>query len=107
MQKFLEGSYLIAPFNWDDLTLAAEPVPPDDEDRELVEALQRLDQYMADGVDYGEWEDLFLSMKDSCCERFFQWLRHKGVEEYSQEFAGCVEVYLDFVYGYMHVTSPR
>jgi hypothetical protein len=27
---------LITPFNWDDLSLAAAPVPPDDEDQELV-----------------------------------------------------------------------
>ena len=51
---------------------------------------------------YGEWEDHFFSMKDSCAERFHQWLLQKGAEEYSQDFPSCMEIYLDFVYCYMH-----
>jgi hypothetical protein len=97
-----EISYLIADFNYESLDLSPDPLPADEEDRQLVEALHRLDRYMEEGIDYGEWEQYFFSTKENCGERFYQWLRQKGAAEYAEDFPGCADIYLDFVYGYMH-----
>jgi hypothetical protein len=97
-----EISHLITAFNYGDLDISNEPLPPDDEDRGLVDKINRMDRYIAEGNDYDEWEDHYFSMEEECTERFAQWLDNKGMEEYSDEFPFCVEMYLDFIYRYMH-----
>jgi len=97
-----ETSHLITEFNYDDLILAEEPVRPDEEDEELIDAIEQMDRYIIEGTDYGEWEDHFFSMRDRCADRFRLWLQQKGVEAYGEDFSDCLGIYLDFVYCYAH-----
>lgn len=97
-----EEHYLISEFNYDTLNMSEEPCLPDKEDEKLIQLINQMDNYIAEGVEYGEWEDHYFSMEEKCKERFEKWLIFKGVKEYSENFLFHIETYLNFVYRYMH-----
>jgi hypothetical protein len=97
-----EEHYLISEFDYDSLNMSEEPYLPDKEDEKLIQLINQMDNYIAEGVEYDEWEDHYFSMEEKCKERFEKWLMFKGVKEYSEDFPVHVETYLNFVYRYMH-----
>ncbi|MDY6949900.1 MAG: hypothetical protein SWE60_00175 [Thermodesulfobacteriota bacterium] len=97
-----EVRHLIKPFDYTALALSDEIIPPDKKDKVFVDTLDQLDSQISAGVDYGEYESLFLSLKDKCHVRFEKWLRDKGLSQDIELFSSCLDIYLDFVYGYMH-----
>lgn len=98
-----EEHYLVSEFPYDTLTVSEEIYEPTAEDKELVKLFDRMDEYIEEGAEYGEWEDHYFRMEEKCLERFEQWLEFKGVQEYSEAFPYNVETYLNFIYRYMHV----
>ena len=97
-----EKHYLISEFNYDSLNMSEEPYLPDKEDEKLVLLINQLDKYIAEGVEYDEWEDHYFSMEEKCKEKFEKWLMFKGVKEYSKDFPFHIQTYLSFVYCYIH-----
>jgi len=100
-----EEPHLIPEFNYASLNISEEPYLPDDEDGVLVQSINLMDKYITEGVDYDEWEDHYFAMEEKCKERFEKWLMIKGVKEYSEDFPFHIEIYLDFIYRYMHDDS--
>ena len=97
-----EMTHLITEFNYNKINFSSSPIPPDREDRDMVESVQRMDQYIAGGADYEKWEDHFFLMEERCGNRFELWLKEKGHEEYCESFPFYTETYLNFVYRYNH-----
>lgn len=97
-----EEHYLIPEFNYDSLNISDEPYLPDKEDEKLIQLINQMDNYIAEGVEYDEWEDHYFSMEEKCKERFEKWLMFKGVTEYSADFPFHIEIYLNFIYRYIH-----
>jgi len=97
-----EISHLISAFNYEGLKISADIVPASEEDRTLVRAIDRLDRFIEEEVDYSDYESHYFSTRDTCAERFEQWLLEKGLDGRSRDFAYCLHSYLDFVYAYMH-----
>lgn len=96
-----EAEYLITKFDESQLAISEEAIPADRDDQKLLTALRRMDKYIKKGAGYDEWEAHFFSMQKTCCARYGNWLKAKGVpQEYCQEFPQCVEVYLMFIYQY-------
>ncbi len=96
-----EVDYRIKQFDETQMNYSEESIPPDAEDQKMIDDLNRLDAMLADGEDYDEWEKLYLSLEEFCCDRYFAWLTLKGVsEEYCRMFPFCIQTYLDFVYRY-------
>lgn len=92
----------ITEFNYDSLNISEEPYLLDDEDKKLVQLINQMDKYIAEGVVHDEWEDHYLSMEEKCKERFKKWLAVKGVKEYCEDFPMYIKIYLNFIYRYMH-----
>jgi len=97
-----ELTHLITGFNYNKIDFSSSPIPPDREDKEMVESIQRMDQYIAGGADYDKWEDHYFQMEEICRNRFELWLKEKGHEEYCENFPFYTETYLNFVYRYNH-----
>jgi len=97
-----EMTHLITGFNYNKIDFSSSPIPPDREDRDMVESVQRMDQYIAGGSDYDTWEDHYFEMEEKCGNRFELWLKEKGHEEYCENFPFYTETYLNFVYRYNH-----
>jgi len=96
-----EVEYLITPFEESQLNLSDEIIPPNRDDDGFLNALEQLDTLIDFGDDDGDWESDFFEMKDLCCERYYHWLRAKGVPEtFSDPFSACIEPYLTFIYQY-------
>jgi hypothetical protein len=94
---------IIKPFDYSTLVVLDTVIPPDKEDEELISTIRKLDGYISEGVDYSEYEEMFLDMKDICEVRFHKWLTGKGLQEQQAlSFSDCLFIYLDFIYGYMH-----
>jgi hypothetical protein len=103
MTRFMrkEVDYLIAKFDEAQLNMSEEPIPPDRNDQKVLADLRRLDQALANGEEYAAWEKLYFSVEKACCNRYYEWLKAKGVpEEYCQRLPFCVETYLNFIYRY-------
>ncbi|MFO7889239.1 MAG: hypothetical protein R6V04_02755 [bacterium] len=97
-----EEHNVISKFNYDSLNLSEEPYLPDKEDEKLIQLFNQLDNYISEGVEYDEWEDHYFSMEEKCKKCYKKWLIFKGVEEYSKDFPFYIEIYLNFIYRYMH-----
>jgi len=96
-----EVDYLITKFDENQLEISEKPIPPDRKDQKLLNALRRMDEYIEEGAGYDEWEAHFFSMQETCRDRYYQWLKAKGVpDKYNSQFPFCVESYLNFIYQY-------
>jgi hypothetical protein len=97
-----ELRYLIRPFDYKKLVLSKEIFPPDQNDRDVIDKIKRLDTYISERADYGTFENFFLSLKDECEDLFEKWLIAKGLRGDARDYSFCLSTYLDFIYGYLH-----
>ena len=97
-----EVSYLISRFDYERLNLNSEVLPANALDIKLVRNLKKLDQYIKRSADYDKYEKLLLNVQDGVFDRFNIWLGAKGASEHQQQFSFIAEVYLSFIYGYLH-----
>jgi len=97
-----EVSHLIVPFNFYELQLSEQPIPPDTEDQKMIQTVRQMDRYLLESADYDEWEDHYFQMEEECASRFRTWLFAKGLTEEHPDFAYCIEIFLNFVYRYGH-----
>ncbi len=98
-----EISHLIAPFDYKKIELSGEVFPPDDKDKAFTDKLETIDSYIQDEKDYSDWEDEYFSMEEACKESFTRWLQKKGgTGKNAQEFPFLSEIFMNFVYRYMH-----
>ena len=96
-----EREYRIEKFDESEFELSDEPLPPTSEDQEMLEKLFKLDEMIADGEDYDEWEDLYFKVEGACCTRYYEWLKAKNVPpKQANEFPYCLERFIEFVYRY-------
>jgi hypothetical protein len=102
-----EVHHLIRPFDYDKLNISDQFLPPDSDDQDAIDKLTQLDTLVMDQADYEQFESLLTEVKNSCEERFRQWLIAKGLDEHAEDFADCPFIFLDFVYGYMHKEFQR
>lgn len=93
---------IIRPFDYSALKLSNEIIPPDEKDREVIERINKLDSYIKAEADYEEYENLLLELKEECMERFKKWLADKRLSEEIISLYDCINIYFDFIYGYMH-----
>ncbi len=92
----------IKPFPYDRLRHTSDEVPPDAEDRELIENIKKLDRFMEEEADYGAFEKLLTKTKDEAEKCYRKWLADRGFPEDFLGLSGCLHIYFDFVYGYTH-----
>jgi hypothetical protein len=92
----------IKPFAYDRLRHTEDSIPSGPEDRALIEKISKLDRFMEDEADYGKYEKLLTETKDEAEARFKQWLSDRGIPSEFHQLSGCLHIYYDFVYGYMH-----
>ena len=97
-----EVRYLIRPYDYEKLIVSDRIVPPDTEDHKAIDRLLQLDDLMAEGADYEDYEPLLTDVKTLLETRFGGWLMAKGIKEEAHDFASCPFIFFDFVYGYMH-----
>ena len=97
-----EVNYLIRPFDYSKLKISDEKIPPDKKDVELVGNIRHLDRLMESQTDWDEIEDLLQQTEDQALKQFEKWLGLKGVAEDVSRFSERLDIFLDFVYGYMH-----
>lgn len=92
----------IKPFAYDRLRHRNDEIPADAADRALIENIIKLDRFMEEEADYDEFEKLLTETKDEAEKRFRQWLVDRGFPPEFHGLSGCLHIYFDFVYGYMH-----
>jgi hypothetical protein len=92
----------IKPFNYDKLQHTRDKVAASDEDRALIRKIEKLDRFMEEEADYGEYEKLLSETKDEAEKLYKQWLVDRGFPAEHHGLSGCLHIYFDFVYGYMH-----
>ena len=97
-----EQHYLIAEFNYDSLNISEEILTPTNEDKKLIQLINQIDEYIFEGTEYDDWEEHYFEMEEKCTKRFRSWLKFKGVQRYSDDFANNVAIYLNFIYRYGH-----
>ena len=98
-----EVSYLIAPFDYGRIKFKVDKeIPPDEEDLRIIGKIEELDRHMVKGSDYDEYEKLALSIEDECPKLFEKWLIAKGLEDAPNEYSSCLDIYITFIYRYMH-----
>ena len=96
-----ETEYEIVPFDEGQLQLSEDPVPDTQDDRKLIDALLRMDQFLDEEAEYDAWESHFFSMADLFRESFEAWLGAKGCPEtYGDLFPFCADLFLTFLYQY-------
>lgn len=97
-----EVRHLIRPFDYEKLTISDEIIPSDEDERKFVKRIQKLDSYINDGADYSFYEKFFFSLQDESRKLFEEWLIVKGLKDYAEDFSFCPDIYLNFIYAYMH-----
>jgi len=97
-----EVRHLIRPFDYQKLTISDEIIPPDADERKFVKRIQKLDSYINDEADYSFYEKFFFSLQDESRKLFEEWLIVKGLKDYAEDFSFCPDIYLNFIYAYMH-----
>ena len=97
-----EVRHPIRPFDYGELNISDQFIPPDADDQEAIDKLTRLDALVMNQADYEQLESLLTEVKDRCEERFRQWLIAKGLDAHVEDFGNCPYIFFDFVYGYMH-----
>lgn len=98
-----EVSYLIAPFDQSKIKFKVDKeIQPDKEDLQLIRKIEELDRHMVKGSDYSDYEELALSIEDECPKLLDKWLIAKGFADTPSKYSGCLEIFLSFIYRYMH-----
>jgi len=97
-----EIRHLIKSYDYSKLGLSHEIIPADQNDRDVMNKIEKLDSLINGEAEYGVYENLLFSLKDECEERFEKWLIAKELKEGIQNFSSCIHIYFDFIYGYMH-----
>lgn len=97
-----EVRYLINRFDYEDLEFSPEIIHPNTLDLKVLKNLEKLDQYILRSADYDKYEKLSLKVRNECLKRFHIWLTNKGLEEHQRTLAYVADVYLTFLYGYLH-----
>ena len=60
-----EKHHLIPEFDYNSLNMSTEPYLPEKEDKELIQLIDQMDDYIAEGVEYKEWENHYFSKRNS------------------------------------------
>ncbi|MFA6413051.1 MAG: hypothetical protein WCW53_10185 [Syntrophales bacterium] len=96
-------SYLIRPFDYGRIKFKVnEIIPPDEEDARMMSNIERLDDQIRKGSNYDSYEELAMSIEDECPLLFKNWLMAKGFEDDPNEYSHCLDIYLTFIYRYLH-----
>jgi hypothetical protein len=96
-------SYLIPPFDDSRNRFRVNAaIPPDEEDLRLIGKIDALDDHIRRGSDYDTYEKLALSIEDESKAGFRKWLIAKGFEDDPEPYVHCPEIYLTFLYRYVH-----
>ena len=96
-------SYLIPPFDDGRIRFRVDTaIPPDEEDLRLIGKIEALDDHIRRGSDYDTYEELALSIEDDSKTCFRKWLIAKGFEDDPEQYVHCPEIYLTFLYRYVH-----
>lgn len=94
---------IIRPFDYSSVDITINTISPDKEDKALVADIKKLDKLIEQKADYDEYEDILFSVIETAESRFTKWLVDIGVEEnLVGEFASSLNLYMTFVYAYMH-----
>ncbi len=94
---------IIRPFDYSSLAISQDIILPDRKDRDVISKINQLDNHIKAGGEYtDEYEDILFTAKDACEERFKKWLTDKGLNDEVELFSGCIDIYLSFIYAYMH-----
>lgn len=97
-----EEDYLIADFDYNQVKISDDTIPPDDEDTKLIHQIELQDKDIADGTEYEKWEERYFQMVDNCNDRYKKWLIDKGLDKFKDDFPYCIEIFLNFIYTYHH-----
>lgn len=97
-----EKPVAIYPFDYSQLTLTEQTIPPDAKDKVLIENLQKLERDIAIGLAYEKYEEPLFSLKDECQKRFIKWLEDKGLKKDIDLLSSCLDAYFNFIYSYTH-----
>jgi len=98
-----EVSHLIPPFDAGRIRFRVDAtIPPDDEDLRLIVKIEALDDHIRRGSDYDAYEELAISIEDESKTVFGKWLIAKGFEDDPEQYVHCPEIYLTFLYRYVH-----
>lgn len=97
-----EVSYLIAKFDDSKLSLSPKVFPPTIADAKVFENLNKLDRYIKQHADFGEFEKLLMKIQNGLEKRFRVWLSAKRVGEYEEQINFIAGVYFAFFYSYEH-----
>jgi len=92
----------ITAFNYKKLNLSGDSIPADTKDKALINAIIKMDQFIIDQVEYDDWEAHYLSLEEACSDRYKKWLNDKNMSEFCHDFPYWVEIYLNYIYRYMH-----
>jgi len=103
-----EAAHPIRPIEEDRLDLDPAPVPLTPQEEWLLRDLRELDALVEEEADWDAVEGRFTAVKDPLRDAFQEWLTAKGLEEsLAAELAGCLFIWLDFVYAYDHAEDTR
>jgi hypothetical protein len=101
-------SYLIPPFDAGRIRFRVDAtIPPDEEDLRLIGKIESLDDHVQRGSDYDAYEKLAISVEDESQTVFRKWLIAKGFEDDPKQYVHCPEIYLTFLYRYVHDDPVR
>jgi hypothetical protein len=96
-----EVVHLIAPFNYDRLSVSDQAVPATEQDHCFFEQLAALDKVKKGAADYEDWEKQYGTVRENFGEVFWGWLVAKGVGEgMADDFAFKAEFFINFIYNY-------
>ena len=96
-------SYLIRPFDYGRIKFEVnKTIPPDEEDKLMMNNIEKLDEQIKRGNNYDSYEELAMSIEDECPNLFKKWLIAKGFADDPEEYFHCLDIYLTFIYRYLH-----
>jgi len=98
-----EVRHLIRSFDYGKIGFTVEEaIPPGEDDLQFINKLNTLDHHILNDSDYEEFEELLFSLDDECRRLFEKWLREKGFKDYAESYSNCLDIFMHFIYGYMH-----
>jgi hypothetical protein len=98
-----DASYLIRPFDYSRIGFKAEKsIAPDEEDLRFIGKIKELDEHMRKGTNYDVYEELAISIENESAPLFKKWLLAKEFEDDPEEYIHCADIYITFIYRYMH-----